>query len=194
MAVLSGVQRPAVLTDLLPGARVRDGALVVGAALLTGVAAQVSFPLPGTPVPATLQTFAVLLSAAALGPVRAALGMALYLVLGQVGVPWFAPDGGNATLGYVAGFVLAAAVTGALARRGGDRTPVRTVGTITAGTLLIYMVGVPWLMVATGMDLPKALAAGVVPFLLGDALKVVAAAGLLPGAWKLVGKVRGERD
>lgn len=180
--------RPGVLSDLLPGTRVRDAALVAGAALLTGVAAQISFPVPGTPVPVTLQTFAVLLAGAALGLPRAFLGMALYLALGQLGLPWFSPEGGNATLGYVVGFVLAASVVGALAERGGDRTPLRTVATMTLGTLLIYAVGLPWLMLATGMDLPAAIAAGVVPFLLGDALKVLLAAGLLPAAWRMAGR------
>ncbi|MDF5755475.1 biotin transporter BioY [Spongiactinospora sp. TRM90649] len=186
MANVSAANRTAVLTDLLPGTWVRDGALVAGAALLTGIAAQVSIPLPGTLVPFTLQTFAVLLSAAALGPVRAALGMLLYLGLGQAGLPWFAPDGGNATVGYIVGFVVAGAVTGALARRGGDRTPLRTFGTIALGTVLIYVTAVPWLMVATGASLGAALAGGVVPFILGDTLKALAAAGLLPAAWKLV--------
>jgi biotin transport system substrate-specific component len=185
MSDASVAVRPAVLSDLIPGKLVRDIALVVGAAALTGVAAQVSFPLPGTPVPLTLQTFAVLLSGAALGLPRAFFGMALYLLIGQLGVPWFAPDGGNATLGYVVGFVLAASVAGALARRGGDRTPLRTVATMTFSTVLIYAIGVPWLMVATGMDLPAAFDAGVAPFLIGDGLKVLAAAALLPAAWKL---------
>ncbi|GLW07522.1 biotin biosynthesis protein BioY [Microtetraspora sp. NBRC 13810] len=178
--------RRAVLTDLLPGAWARDVVLVAGAAGLTGLAAQASFPLPGTPVPMTLQTLAVLLSGAALGPTRAFLGMALYLVMGQIGLPWFAPSGGNATLGYIVGFVLAATVVGALAGRGGDRTPLRTLATIAGGTVLIYAVGVPWLMVATGADLGTAFQQGVVPFLIGDGLKVLIAAGLLPAAWKLV--------
>ena len=185
MANVSAVDRRAVLSDLLPGAWVRDATLVVGAAGLTGLAAQISFPVPGTVVPVTLQTFAVLLAGASLGPVRAFLGMALYVALGQIGLPWFAPDGGNATLGYVVGFVLSATVVGALAKRGGDRTPLRTLATIGLGTLLIYTVGVPWLMVATGLDLSGAVAGGVLPFLLGDALKVLVAAGLLPVAWRL---------
>lgn len=180
--------RPGVLSDLIPGKLVRDIALVAGAAGLTGLAAQVSIPLPGTPVPFTLQTFAVLLAGASLGLPRAFLGMALYLAVGQLGVPWFAPSGGNATLGYVVGFVLAASVVGALAGRGGDRTPPRTLATMTLGTLLIYAVGLPWLMVATGMSLPAAFAAGVVPFLIGDAVKIAVAAGLLPAAWKLAGR------
>ncbi|GAA1518771.1 biotin transporter BioY [Sphaerisporangium rubeum] len=182
---------PAVLSDLIPGIPgklARDVALVVGLAGLTGLAAQVAVPLPGTPVPFTLQTFAVLLGGAALGLPRAFLGMALYLLVGQLGVPWFAPSGGNATLGYVVGFVLAASVTGALASRGGDRTPLRTAVTMTTGTVLIYLVGVPWLMVATGMDLAAAVAAGIVPFLIGDIIKVIAATGLLPAAWKLSGR------
>lgn len=182
---------PAVLSDLIPGIPgklTRDVALVVGFAGLTGLAAQVAVPLPGTPVPFTLQTFAVLLGGATLGLPRAFLGMALYLLVGQLGVPWFAPSGGNATLGYVVGFVLAASVTGALASRGGDRTPLRTAVTMTSGTVLIYLVGVPWLMVATGRDLAAAVAVGIVPFLVGDIVKVLAAAGLLPAVWKLSGR------
>ncbi|SDG92136.1 biotin transport system substrate-specific component [Sinosporangium album] len=185
MANVSAVGKPAVLSDLLPGTRVRDAALVVGAALLTGVAAQISFLIPGTPVPVTLQTFAALFAGAALGFPRAFLGMALYLALGQLGLPWFAPEGGNATLGYVVGFIIAASAVGALASRGGDRTPLRTLATMALGTLLIYAAGVPWLMVATGMDFGTAIDKGVVPFLLADGLKILLAAGILPLAWKL---------
>jgi len=90
------------------------------------------------------------------------------------------------SLGYVVGFVFAGALVGALAQRGGDRTPLRTIGTMALGNLAIYAVGVPWLMAATGMGLAKALAVGVLPFLLGDALKIALAAGVLPGAWALV--------
>ncbi|WP_214109077.1 biotin transporter BioY [Acrocarpospora catenulata] len=185
--------RPAVLSDLIPGRLVRDTALVVGAAALTGVAAQISFPLPDTPVPVTLQTLAVLLSGAALGLHRAFLGMVLYFLVGQVsdlaglGLTWFAPSGGNATLGYILGFIVAASLVGHLAARGGDRTVARTVGTMLAGTLTIYAVGVPWLMVYTGMDLATAVDKGVVPFLAGDTVKLVVAAGLLPATWKLLG-------
>ncbi|MEU6999427.1 biotin transporter BioY [Nonomuraea sp. NPDC046570] len=185
MASVSATTRPAVLSDLLPGAWARDAALVIGAAGLTGAAAQVSFVLPNTPVPMTLQTFAVLLAGATLGLHRAFLGMALYLALGQLGLPWFAPDGGNPTVGYIVGFVVAATVIGHLAGKGADRTPLRTAGTMLLGTALIYAFGVPWLMVATGMDLGTALSNGVAPFLLVDGLKILAAAGLLPLAWKL---------
>jgi biotin transport system substrate-specific component len=181
--------RPAVLGDLVPGRLVRDVALVVGAAVFVGVAAQISIPIPGTPVPVSGQTFAVLLSGAALGLNRAAVSMALYALVGVLGVPWFASGGSGwhfASFGYILGFVLAGAVVGVLAARGGDRSPLRTVATMTLGTLLIYAAGVPWLMAMTHTNLSQAVTMGVRPFLAGDALKVLLAAGLLPGAWRLV--------
>ncbi|MQY08989.1 biotin transporter BioY [Actinomadura macrotermitis] len=186
-------RRAAVLGDLLPGALARDTALVAGAALMVGLAAQVSVPLPGTPVPVSGQTFAVLLAGAALGWHRSALAMVLYLLAGMAGVPWFAEGASGTampTLGYVIGFVAAAALVGRLAGRGGDRTPLRTVATMTLGTTVIYLAGVPYLMASLGVDLGRALELGVTPFLIGDALKVALAAGLLPAAWKLAGRTR----
>ncbi|GAA4230030.1 biotin transport system substrate-specific component [Streptosporangium album] len=186
MANASSVARPAVLSDLIPGSRVRDVALVVGGAALTGLAAQLTFPM--WPVPVTGQTFAVVLVGAALGMNRAVLSMALYMLVGIAGVPWFqggTSGFGGATFGYVIGFIAAAAIVGKLAERGGDRTVLRTVGTMVLGNLTIYAFGLPVLMAVTGLDLGKALAAGVIPFLAGDALKIAVAAGLLPAAWKL---------
>lgn len=185
-------RRPLVLADLLPGALTRDVALVVGSAIFVGLAAQLSVPVPGTPVPVTGQTFAVLLSGAALGW-RGLAGMALYLVAGAAGVPWFAGHSsgtGAPSFGYIVGFLLAAAVVGALARRGGDRTPLRTVGTMAIGTVLIYAIGLPWLMHSVHVGLTKGFALGVRPFLVGDAIKVVLAAGLLPAAWRTVDRTR----
>ncbi|MEU4406708.1 biotin transporter BioY [Streptosporangium sp. NPDC023963] len=188
MANASSVARPAVLSDLIPASRVRDVALVVGGAALTGLAAQLSFPLPGSPVPVSGQTFAVVLVGAALGMNRAVLSMALYMLAGVAGVPWFA-DGasgfGGASFGYVIGFVAAAAVVGKLAERGGDRTVPRTIGTMILGNLVIYAFGLPVLVAVAQVDLATGLALGVVPFLLGDALKIVVAAELLPAAWRL---------
>lgn len=180
--------RPRVLADLLPGGLVRDLALVAGAAALTGVAAQVAIPL--LPVPVTLQTLTVLLAGAALGPVRGAAAMLLYLGVGAAGVPWFAQQTSGLafpTLGYVIGFVAAAALVGALARRGMDRTAVGTIATMVLGNLVIYAVGVPYLAMALGMSIGDAIAVGAVPFLVGDGLKILLAAGLLPAAWRLAG-------
>lgn len=187
-ATSPAVHRGRVLADLVPGAAVRDVALVVGGAAFVGVCAQLSLPLPGTPVPVSGQTFAVLLASAALGWRRALRAMALYLTAGAAGLPWFAQGSsgtGAPSFGYVIGFILAGTVVGALAGHGGDRTRLRTVLTMGLGTLLIYAVGVPYLMADLGVGVSKGLALGVRPFLLGDALKVILAAGLLPGLWRL---------
>jgi biotin transport system substrate-specific component len=178
------LRRP-VLADLLPGALARDAVLVAGLAAAIAVGARLAVPLPFTPVPVTAQTFVVLLGAAALGTRRAALGTGLYLGLGLAGTPWFAA--GGATLGYVVGFVAAAAVVGRLAERGADRGPRGAAVAMVAGTLTVYACGVPWLALVAGLDLPAALALGVLPFLPGDTLKVVVATALLPTAWRLVG-------
>lgn len=188
------LRRNVVLADLVPGAFARDVALVLGSAAFTGLAAQLSFPIPGTPVPVTGQTFAVLLTGAALGPWRSILGMAVYLLAGMAGLPWYAGHThgtGGPSFGYILGFIVAGGVVGWLARRGGDRTPLRTVATMAVGTLLIYAVGVPWLAASLNVSAATALDDGVRPFLAGDALKIVVAAGLLPGCWALVGRAGG---
>ncbi|MBA2265024.1 MAG: biotin transporter BioY [Chloroflexi bacterium] len=182
--------RPGVLADLVPGALIRDFVLVVGAAALTGVAAQIAVPLPFTPVPLSLQTLTVLLAGAALGPMRGGMAMLLYLVAGLVGVPWFSEQQSGwafASFGYIIGFVVAAIVVGAFARRGTDRTVIGAVWLMALGNLVIYAIGVTWLASWLAVDLPTALDYGVWPFLVGDALKIALAAGLLPAAWKLAG-------
>ncbi|WP_328925738.1 biotin transporter BioY [Streptomyces sp. NBC_00190] len=192
MSTASVSFRPgAVLADLLPASRVRDLALVVGGAALTGLAAQIAVPVPGSPVPVTGQTFAALLVGTAFGARRGFLSLGLYALLGAAGVPWFA-DGtsgaGGASFGYVLGMLLAATLVGALAQRGADRSVARTAATMVLGSAVIYAVGVPYLMAATGMSLSAAVAAGLTPFLIGDALKAALAMGALPSAWKLAGR------
>lgn len=182
---------PLVLADLVPRSLARTTALVVGGAALTGLCAQVAFPVPGTPVPVTLQTFSVLLVGAALGWRLAAASMGLYLIAGVAGVPWFSGQTAGwttVTSGYLVGFLVAAAVVGVLSSRGGDRTPLRTAATMTLGTLTIYVFGVGVLAASLDLGLGDALRMGVVPFLVGDGLKVLAAAGLLPLAWRWVGR------
>ncbi|MEV7501371.1 biotin transporter BioY [Streptomyces sp. NPDC093018] len=181
----------AVLADLLPASRARDAALVLGGAALTGLAAQLSVPVPGSPVPVTGQTFAALLVGTALGARRGFLSLALYTVAGMIGVPWFAEGDsgtGAVSFGYVLGMLLASAVVGALARRGADRSPLRMAGTMILGSAVIYAVGVPYLALAAHLSLGQAVAAGLVPFLIGDALKAALAMGLLPTTWKFAGK------
>jgi len=180
---------PRTLADVIPGGLVRNVALILAGAGFVGITAQLAIPLPFTPVPLSLQTFSVLLTVAVLGSTRGVLSMGLYAVAGMAGMPWFAQHQsgwGFPSFGYVVGFVLAALVVGKLAERGADRTPLRAVGLLVLGNLVIYAVGVPGLMLFAQMSLPKALALGVVPFLIGDALKIAAAAAVLPATWKMV--------
>lgn len=187
MSSLSTVKTP-TLADAIPGGLVRNIALVAGGAGFVGLSAQLIIPLPFTPVPLTLQTFAVLLTVAALGKWRGLASMGLYLAVGVAGVPWFSGQtaGMTASFGYVVGFLLAAILVGHLAERGADRHVLKTAGVMIAGNLAIYAVGVPWLMIMADVSLAKALALGVLPFLIGDVIKIAAAAGLLPATWKLL--------
>lgn len=183
--------RRQTLADLLPASLVTDLTLIAGFAVLIGVFAQVTIPLPFTPVPISGQTFAVLLGAAALGTRRATLGSLLYLGLGLVGLPWFAGGSGglhiavDPTFGYLVGFIAASALVGTLAERGLDRSPWTMALVMVAGNVVIYAFGVGVLALSLHVGAVKALALGMVPFLPGDAIKLVLAVILLPGAWYL---------
>lgn len=182
---------PRVLADALPGSLVRDVILVLGGAGFVGLAAQVAVPLPFTPVPVTGQTFAVLMVGAALGSVRGLVSMAIYMVAGLAGVPWYANgstafgEGGALapSFGYIIGFVAAAALVGRLAERGWTRTPWQTAGAMILGNVVIYAIGMTWLKFSLDMPWGVAISKGVAPFLIGDGLKVLLAAGLFPVAW-----------
>lgn len=178
--------QPRVLADVFPSTVVRNIVLIAGGAAFVGLAAQVAVPLPFTPVPLTLQTFAVLLTAAALGSVRGMLAMLVYAVVGIAGVPWFAEGSSGfsaPSFGYILGFIAAALVVGRIAEGGATRTPLRTAGLMVVGNLVIYAVGVTWLKFAIDVDWATAIALGLTPFLLGDAIKIAVAAGLLPATW-----------
>jgi biotin transport system substrate-specific component len=179
-----------VLADLVPGTWVRDAGLVLAGAAVTGVAAQVSLTVPAiSPVPFTLQTLAVLVTGAALGSVRGLASMALYLLAGVAGVPWFAhheSGWGGPSFGYVIGFVVAAAVVGELARRGNDRSVLSSIGVMIIGEAILLTIGTVWLAHDLSVSSAKAIELGVTPFLIGDALKLLVAALAFPAAWKLV--------
>ena len=192
MSSLTSVS-PRTLGDAIPGGLLRSIALVVGGAAFVGLTAQVTIPLPFTPVPLSLQTFSVLLVGAVLGSTRGVLSMALYAAVGMAGVPWFASHHSGwsfPSFGYVVGFVAAAWLVGLLAERGADRHLVKTIGLMILGNVAIYACGVAGLILSLGMSLPVAVAKGVVPFLLGAALKILLAAGVLPATWKLVSSRR----
>jgi biotin transport system substrate-specific component len=168
----------------------RDVILILLGALFVAALAQIEIPLPFTPVPITGQTFGVLLVGAALGSKRGAASLVSYLGLGILGLPFFA--GGahgldiliGATGGYLIGFILASYVIGLLAERGLERSVRTSLIPFLVGTLIIYACGVVWLAVFLG-SFGQALVAGFLPFLIGDAIKLVAASLVLPAAWKL---------
>lgn len=193
MTTVTTTRRHPVLADLAPGTVVRDVVLVLTGTAFVTLAGWVTVPLPFTPVPLSLATFAVLLTGAALGPSRAAASIGLYAVAGTLGAPLFA-DGASgwafASYGYVLGYLLAAVLVGTLARRRADRSVLGTVALAALSTTTIYAVGLPWLMAFLDVDLATGLSMGVLPFLVGDAIKAAAAALLLPGAWALVARVR----
>lgn len=192
------------LAQAIPRPRTRggslafDAALVLGGSLFIAVLAQVSIRLPFTPVPITGQTLGVLLVGTAYGWTRAFLTLGLYLAEIAFGLP-FAAEGkaGLEVLtlttpsgGYLWGFLLAATVTGWLANRGWDRDLRSSISVMLLGNVVIYLVGIPWLMAVLEVSLLEALELGLAPFVIGDLLKLLIAAGLLPAAWRLTGRAR----
>jgi biotin transport system substrate-specific component len=177
--------------------RSRHIVLILAGVLLVALCARIY--IPTTPVPFTGQTFGVLLVGGALGFRRAAASLALYLAIGAIGAPIYSEGRGGidvvtgATGGYIVGFVVAAALVGRLAELGWDRHIGGSIGAMLLGNAVIYAVGVPWLMATTGLTASEAIAAGLQPFLLWDAIKLIAAAVIFPVAWYIVGRRPGER-
>jgi biotin transport system substrate-specific component len=173
--------------------------LVLAGALFIYLTARVSIPIPGNPVPLTLQNLGVLLVGGALGLRRGGAAAFLYVALGVVGLPFFAEGRGGlevirgATGGYLVGFVVAAALVGWLAELGWDRRLGGALGATALGTLAIYAIGVPWLGVVADLGAREAVSVGFVPFALLDAGKLIAAALIFPAAWWIVGRRPSER-
>jgi biotin transport system substrate-specific component len=184
--------RPLVLADLVPAVRARDAGLVALGVLFTALLAQVAVPVPGSPVPITGQTLAVVLTAATLGPLRGTAVQVLYILTALVGLPFYSEASGGvdvvvgATGGYVFGFIPAAYLIGLAAKHGADRTLWKSVPLFVAGQAVIFAVGVPWLALSAGLTASQALSAGFYPFILGGLVKAAVAAVVLGAAWKLV--------
>ncbi len=168
---------------------IRDLILILSGSLLVALFAQVEIPLQ--PVPITGQTFAVLLVGATLGSIRGGFALSLYLVEGVLGLPFFSGGASGPahligpTGGYLIGFIFGAYAIGWLAEHGLERNFRTSLIPFLIGTLIIYVCGVAWLAVALG-SFTQAILLGCVPFLIGDAIKLIAAAVALPAAWKLV--------
>lgn len=190
-ALSPAIQRDRVLGDTLPGDRVRDLLLVIGGAGLTALFAQISIKVPGSPVPVTGQTLAVVLAGSALGTWRGAASQLLYLLLGMVLPIYAAPDRMGASVvwgangGYLFGFVIAAALIGWAAEHGADRKPLLAVLTFALGQLAIFGVGVPWLKVSAAMPWGTAIHLGFTVFILGGVIKAVLAGIAMPSAWRI---------
>lgn len=169
---------------------VQVGALTV----LTIVSAQVVIPLPFTPVPMTLQTFAILFGAAAIGPYKSTMAQFLYLLIAAMGFPVLASDKGGvealfgATAGYLFAFLLSSFVVGLVAKQLSTRRFFNVFVGFFLGTFLIYFFGASWLSIYTGNSLTYGISKGVLPFIFGDILKAFLAASLLPITWKLIKK------
>jgi biotin transport system substrate-specific component len=163
---------------------------------LTAIAAQVAIYLPFTPVPLTLQTFVILLGAAAVGAQRAAIAQTAYLALAIAGLPIMADGKGGisavygATSGYLIGFIFASLIVGYLATNLTTNKFKNVFFSYVVGSLTIYFFGVIGLMIYAKITIFAAVMVGVVPFIIGDIVKALAAGVLLPSAWKLTDKNR----
>ncbi|HJR06077.1 MAG TPA: biotin transporter BioY [Pyrinomonadaceae bacterium] len=170
---------------------VKSAALVVAFSLFVALSAQVVIPLPFTPVPITLQTFAVLLTGALLGSRLGAAALMLYVAEGALGLPFF--RGGNGgwlylavspTAGYLLAYPVAAFVTGWLAERGWDRRFLTAAAAIALGSAVVLFGG--WLGLLRFYGASQAFTLGVAPFILGDIIKIALAAAALPSGWALL--------
>ena len=188
MPTLAEAMLDSLMTPSAATSAVTKAALVVFGSLLLAVSAQ--FKIPLYPVPVTGQTLVVLLIGMTYGPRLGGVTLAAYLFEGALGLPVFAGGAAGAavlmgpTAGYLFGFLLAAIAMGYLAERGMGRTVVSTIAAMVIGNCVIYLFGALWL--ANFIGFSQAIAAGVLPFLYGDALKLVVAAGLMPWAWRAV--------
>jgi biotin transporter BioY len=179
--------------DNRTGVVARNAGLALIFSLLLALSAQVRIPLFNTPVPITGQTFVVLLAGALLGPRLGAATMVAYLLEGAAGLPFF--QGGNGGLayllgptgGYLIGYIPAAAIAGWFAERGLDRRFVTAVVMMIAAEAAIYGSGLAWLsyFVPAG----KVLGMGLLPFIVVDMIKILAAAAVLPTGWFLLSKI-----
>ncbi|HEX8459399.1 MAG TPA: biotin transporter BioY [Pyrinomonadaceae bacterium] len=180
---------------LAPVSWAKSALLVVAFSLFIALSAQVVVPLPFTPVPVTMQTFAVLLTGALLGSRLGALALVAYLLEGALGLPFFRGGGGgwlyltfSPTAGYLLAFPLAAFLTGRLAERGWDRRFLTAAAAIALGSIVVLMGG--WLGLLRFYSPERAFALGVAPFIIGDLLKIALAAAALPSGWALLNKNR----
>jgi biotin transport system substrate-specific component len=184
----------ALIDRVVPRSLVNDSALILSGAVFTAYAAQLVIPM--WPVPITAQTLAVLLVGSVLGVTRGTISLIGYFSMGAMGLPVFSAATSlsfGPTFGYLIGFVAAAAVVGWLSERGWHKSVAGVLGSFAIANTVIYLFGLPWLAFVLGNlgaanDFASVATAGLVPFIVGDVLKMILAAALLPLAWKFLGK------
>jgi len=186
--------KAALIDRVVPRSVVNDFALILSGAVLTAYAAQLVIPM--WPVPITAQTFAVLLVGSLLGATRGAISLIAYFSMGALGLPVFSAATSlsfGPTFGYLIGFVAAASVVGLLSERGWHKSVPGVLASFAIANAIIYLFGLPWLAFVLGNlgvanDLVAVASAGFVPFIIGDVLKMILAAAVLPLAWKFLGR------
>ena len=196
----NNMQKDEVLIDLIIPkqqkiiiALVQDTILVFTFTFLTAIFAKMKIEIG--PVPITGQTFAVMLSGIILGSLRGTFSQIFYLSLGLAGLPFFARGGGaqyilSPTFGYVVGFIFCAFLVGRLSEKGWIKTFQKSISAMIAGNILIYAFGLGWL--AKFIPPQDVLKVGLLPFLLGDAIKILLAASVAPLSWRFIKKFKGQ--
>jgi biotin transport system substrate-specific component len=181
------MNRVAVVNRLISRSMAKDAILVTASIALIAIAAQISVPL--WPVPVTLSTFAVMVIAATMSTAKSTVSVLGYLTAGALGLPVFAGalslSAVRPTFGYLVGFAIAAFIISYLVSKGSGPSVSRLAAVFVLATAVIYTLGAGWLVVGFGMSPYEALIAGVVPFLIGDAMKIVAATTMVTGIRKL---------
>ena len=172
--------------------------LIVGGISFLALLAQISIPVPGSPVPVTGQTLGVLIIGTTYGTLLGTSTFALYLLAGVLGAPIFAPSETlpsygiarltSATGGYLVGMLLATLLLGYLAERRADQKFKTSYLALLAGTAIIFIFGVAWLKISLDMSWSAAITAGFTPFILGEALKIAITATSLPLVWRKLSK------
>lgn len=171
---------------------------IVGGISFLSLLAKISIPVPGSPVPVTGQTLGVLIIGTTYGALLGSTTFALYLLAGVLGAPIFAPSESlpsyglarltSATGGYLVGMLLASLLLGYLADRRADQKFKTSYISLLSGTAIIFIFGVSWLKISLGMSWSAAIAAGLTPFILGEALKIAITATSLPLIWRKISK------
>jgi len=168
--------------------------LILGGTVFLAAMAQISFPIPGSPVPFTGQTLGVLLLGTAYGASLGFSTVAFYLLMGIAGAPIFASGShgfekiAGATGGYLVGMLVSSLILGALAGRKWDQRIKTVIPTMIIGNVIIFTFGLIWLHQYSGQSWSWAIEKGLTPFILAEFIKIAIASTALPGVWRLVAK------